>query len=248
MKNIAFRQAVGALEIERRQNLPRQDRARQIRRVLARLFSPRGRPAARASRPTFLPQLVRHILNKARHHVLPGRRERANPHSTRPRNRPTDPREFRRISQCRSSVSANSSEGTSVKSDRCDFGHSRGMPLTLGSSLKTKFTFAHGPSILMPATARRKSAGSSLASTKPRNVRFGSAFESTKRDWKFPCRLRAHTPRARPLRASIFATGADVTISAPSFRGRRSQRLRDRAHPADHVSVKSLNLAVAAAQ
>src|SRR6516225_6680956 len=53
------------------------------------------------------------------------------------------------------------------------------MPLTFGSSAKTRFTLAHGPFILIPWTARRNSSGRSPFSRRPRNVRLGSALEST---------------------------------------------------------------------
>ena len=52
-----------------------------------------------------------------------------------------------------------------------------GIAVTRGSSERTRFTLAQGPSILMPRTAATKSAGSADASTSPRKVRLGSAFD-----------------------------------------------------------------------
>ena len=56
------------------------------------------------------------------------------------------------------------------------------------------------------------------------------------------------TPRARPSRTSICATGAEVRISTPSFSSRRGQGLGDCAHAAHDVSVEALQFVLAAAQ
>src|SRR6267378_347215 len=57
-----------------------------------------------------------------------------------------------------------------------------GVAPNCGSSERTIFTLAQGPAILMPRIFSRNSSGKSRELTKPKNVRFGSALESTTRD------------------------------------------------------------------
>jgi hypothetical protein len=104
-----------------------------------------------------------------------------------------------------------------VKSERRFGSASAGIPVTVGSSASTRFTFALGPSILMPATALRKSSGSALGSTSLRNVLFGSAFESTRRE-ESSVPSSSTTPLETPSSTEMRATGALVRISTPALR------------------------------
>lgn len=78
-------------------------------------------------------------------------------------------------------------------------------------------TLAHGPSILIAATAATKSSGSACLSTRPRKVRLGSAPETT-----VPAASSvpssSTTPRARPPSTRIDAAPAPVRISMPWLR------------------------------
>ncbi len=69
----------------------------------------------------------------------------------------------------------------------------------------------------MPRTACANSAGSAASPTRPRNVRFGSAFDSTVA-LSISVPSSSTTPRVRPPRTSTRATGAFRRISAPKPR------------------------------
>ncbi len=132
-----------------------------------------------------------------------------------------------------------------MKRARCESVKSRGMPSTRGSSERTRLTLAQGPSILMPAIARRNSSPRACASTRDRNVRFGSALETTT-----PARISravleqdAAGPSLADVDAGDGRAGADL---GSELAGRRGHRLRDGAHAADHVAVEALELVLAA--
>ena len=117
-----------------------------------------------------------------------------------------------------------------------------------GSSAEYEVDFGAGAFHLDAADrVTENRSGSSVAATIFRNVRLGSALESTMRA-RISVPSSSTTPRARPSRTSMCATGAEVRISTPSFLPRSRQRLGDRAHAAHHVSVESLQFVLAAAQ
>ena len=96
----------------------------------------------------------------------------------------------------------------------------------------------------MPRTACANSAGSAASPTRPRNVRFGSAFDSTVA-LSISVPSSSTTPRVRPPRTSTRATGAFVADLGAEAAGRRRHGLGDRAHAADHVPVEALLLVLA---
>src|SRR3989442_865348 len=86
-----------------------------------------------------------------------------------------------------------------------------------GSSDSAQLTFIAAPCILMAPTDRRNSAGSGSGSSICRNVRFGSAVETT----AFASIVRppsSRTPTARPPRTWIRSTGERRRISTPRAR------------------------------
>ena len=135
-----------------------------------------------------------------------------------------------------------------MKSERCGRENSRGMPVTRGSSESTRLTLAQGPSILMPAMARAE-----LVRQLPLPRRGRGTCASGRRSRRRPgaaisAPSSRSTPRARPSRTSMRATGADVADLGAELAGGRGHGLRDRAHAADHVAVEALELVLAARQ
>jgi hypothetical protein len=127
--------------------------------------------------------------------------------------------------------------GHEGEEERCDAGQSCGMPETRGSSESTKFTFAQGPSILIPATFARNSPGKSDGSTRPRKVRFGSALRAPSAP-----QSRSHPRGPRRVRGALWrcahgGSRADLDAERPR---RGGHRLCDRAHAAEHVAVEAL--------
>ena len=104
-----------------------------------------------------------------------------------------------------------------------------------------------GRAILMPRTACTKSAGKSCSGSMSEKVRLGSAFESTMRA-RISVPSSSTTPRARPLCVSICATGEPSADFDAKFSPGGGHGLRDRAHAAHHVPVKSLLFVIAATQ
>ena len=89
------------------------------------------------------------------------------------------------------------------------------MPRTCGSASSTRLTLPHGPSILIPPTAARKSPGSSTASTSWRNVRFGRRGEHRPGRDLGAVRQRDH---GRPAAFTRSARLASRWRSAPAAR------------------------------
>ena len=75
MENISFREAVGALEIERGEDLAREDRIRNVGRVLGDLFHDAIAEELAFLVPGAFAQTIRNVLNECSHHVFAGRRE-----------------------------------------------------------------------------------------------------------------------------------------------------------------------------
>ena len=141
--------------------------------------------------------------------------------------------------------SACSSVGTSVANARRLRSASAGMPLKRGASESTRFTFAHGPSILIASTDCRNASGRSPGSTSPRNVRFGIRVRNHDGRPELGAIFQRHAPGAAVLDedARDRRLGSDLGAGLAS-RGRH--RLRDRPHAADHVPVPALHVVVAA--
>ena len=119
-----------------------------------------------------------------------------------------------------------------------------GMPVQTGSSRSARFTFAHGPAILIAATSSRKSPGRSPSSSMPRNVRFGSGV----RDHDAGDDLRTvveHDADGSPVASRSAGRSIRPDLCAGLGR-RRRHRSRDRAHAADHVAVETLHLVLTA--
>src|SRR6202008_2006716 len=72
VKNISFGQPVRTLEIERGQNLPGEDRSREVRCVLANLSNDMVAEQLAIFVPRSALQFIRHVLNERRHDVLYG--------------------------------------------------------------------------------------------------------------------------------------------------------------------------------
>jgi len=76
VKNVAFGQSIGSFQVERRQDLPRQDRARNIGRVLRNLLQYAISQKFALLVPVSFTQFVRHVLNEAGQDMFSRRRER----------------------------------------------------------------------------------------------------------------------------------------------------------------------------
>src|ERR1700690_2756468 len=76
VKNISLGEAVGALEIERREHLPRENRFRNVGCVVANFSDDAIAEQLALFIPRSLPQLVGNVLDEGGHDVLAGGRER----------------------------------------------------------------------------------------------------------------------------------------------------------------------------
>ena len=94
---------------------------------------------------------------------------------------------------------------------------SAGIPLHDGSADSTKFTFAHGPAILIAETSSRNSAGKRGGLDHPEERAFGIGIgqHDLRLELVAPSRT---TPVARPSRTCTRATGDDTRISPPASR------------------------------